>query len=153
MEYAAGAARFLTGTPNPAAHYAGTAGYDLIEEIGVDRIRENSLRQTQLLIDLADAAGFEVRSPREPARRGGAVIVDVPEAAAVYAELEARGILGDFRPARGSASARTSSRRTTRSGSRSSRSRRSSRRAPTSATSGRRCTESRKVSDTVQTPR
>ena len=67
MEYAAGAARFLTGTPNVPAHYAATAGYDLIEEIGVDRIRENSLRQTQLLIDLADAAGFEIRSPREPA--------------------------------------------------------------------------------------
>ena len=29
MEYASGAARFLTGTPNPAAHFAGTAGYDL----------------------------------------------------------------------------------------------------------------------------
>ena len=67
MEYAAGATRFLTGTPNVPAHYAATAGYDLIEEIGVDRIRQNSLRQTQLLIDLADAAGFEIRSPRPPA--------------------------------------------------------------------------------------
>ena len=65
MDYAPGAARFLTGTPNVPAHYAATAGYDLIEEIGVDRIRENSLRQTQLLIDLADAAGFGVRSPRD----------------------------------------------------------------------------------------
>jgi len=101
MEYATGAARFLTGTPNPAANYAATAGYDLIEEIGVDRIRENSLRQTQLLIDLADAAGFEVTSPRDPARRGGAVAVDVPEAAAVYAELEERAILCDFRPGAG----------------------------------------------------
>ena len=73
MEYASGAARFLTGTPNPAAHYAGTAGYDLVEEIGVARIRENSLRQTQLLIDLADAAGFEVTQParsRSPRRIG-----------------------------------------------------------------------------------
>ena len=101
MEYTSGAARFLTGTPNPAAHYAGTAGYDLIEEIGAERIRENSLRQTQLLIELADAAGFEVHSTRDPARRGGAVIVDVPDAAAVYAELEERGILCDFRPAAG----------------------------------------------------
>ena len=101
MSYAAGAARFLTGTPNPAAHYAGTAGYDLIEEIGVDRIRESSLRQTQLLIGLADSAGFEVHSTRDPARRGGAVIVNVPEAAAVYAELEERGILCDFRPGAG----------------------------------------------------
>jgi kynureninase len=101
MEYADGAARFLTGTPNPAAHYAGTAGYDLIEEVGVARIRENSLRQTQLLIDLADETGFEVRSPRDAARRGGTVTIDVPEAAAVYAELEERGILGDYRPGAG----------------------------------------------------
>ena len=54
MDYASGAARFLTGTPNVPALFAATAGYDLIEEVGVDRIRENSLRQTQLLIDLAD---------------------------------------------------------------------------------------------------
>ena len=81
--------------------HGGTAGYDLIEEIGVDRIRENSLHQTELLIDLADAAGFEVHSMRDPSRRGGAVIVNVPEAAAVYAELEERSILGDFRPGAG----------------------------------------------------
>ncbi len=98
MEYASGAARFLTGTPNVPAHYAGTAGYDLIEEIGVERIRESSLRQTQLVIDLADAAGFEIVSPRDPARRGGTVTIRVPEFPAVHAELEARGILCDFRP-------------------------------------------------------
>jgi kynureninase len=101
MEYTAGAARFLTGTPNPAANFAATAGYDLIEEIGVERIRENSLRQTQLLIDLADDAGLGVVSARDPARRGGAVIVDIPEAAAVYAELEGREVLCDFRPGAG----------------------------------------------------
>jgi kynureninase len=98
MEYAAGAARFLTGTPNVPAHYAATAGYDLIEEIGVARIRENSLRQTQLLIELADDAGFEVRSPREAARRGGTVTVAVPDFPAVHRELTERQILCDFRP-------------------------------------------------------
>jgi kynureninase len=98
MDYASGAARFLTGTPNVPAHYAATAGYDLIEEIGVERIRENSLRQTQLLIDLADAAGFGVRSPRDPIRRGGTVTVHVPEFPAVYRELMERQILCDFRP-------------------------------------------------------
>jgi len=98
MHYAPGAARFLTGTPNVPALYAATAGYDLIEEVGVDRIRENSLRQTQLLIDLADAAGFEVRSPRSRARRGGTVTVHVPEFAAVHKELTERQILCDFRP-------------------------------------------------------
>jgi kynureninase len=101
LEYASGTARFLTGTPNPAAHMAGTAGYDLIEEVGVERIRENSLRQTQLLIALADEAGFEVHSARDAARRGGAVIVNVPEAGAVYAELEQRAVLCDYRPGAG----------------------------------------------------
>ena len=101
MEYASGAARFLTGTPNPAAHFAGTAGYDLIEEIGVERIRENSLRQTELLIELADAASFGIHSTRDPLRRGGAVIVSVPEESAVHAELEERAILCDFRPGAG----------------------------------------------------
>ncbi|MBA2741091.1 MAG: aminotransferase class V-fold PLP-dependent enzyme [Actinobacteria bacterium] len=98
MEYAGGIARFLTGTPNVPAHYAATAGYDLVEEVGVARIRESSLRQTQLLIDLADERGFEVMSPRAPARRGGTVTIRVPEFPAVHAELAARAILCDFRP-------------------------------------------------------
>jgi kynureninase len=98
MSFAHGATRFLTGTPNVPAHYAATAGYDLIEEVGVERIRANSLRQTQLLIDLADAAGFGIRSPRDPRRRGGTVTVHVPEFPAVYRELMEREILCDFRP-------------------------------------------------------
>src|SRR6266404_6569341 len=60
LEYAAGSARFLTGTPNVPALYAATAGYDVIEEVGVERIRERSLSLTQLLIDRLDAAGFEL---------------------------------------------------------------------------------------------
>jgi kynureninase len=98
LDYADGAARFLTGTPNVPALYAATAGYDLIEEIGVGRIRENSVRQTQLLIDLLDGAGFEVGSPRDPARRGGTVTVRPPEFEAVHKELAERQILCDFRP-------------------------------------------------------
>ena len=83
------------------ALFAATPGYDLIEEIGVDRIRANSLRQTDLLIGLADAAGFEVRSPREPARRGGTVTVHVPDFEAVHRELGERQIVCDFRPGAG----------------------------------------------------
>jgi kynureninase len=98
LEYAEGIARFLTGTPNVPALYACTPGYDLIEEIGVDRIRANSLRQTQLLIDGADARGFGVRSPRDPERRGGTVTVNVPGFEAVHKELSERQILCDFRP-------------------------------------------------------
>ncbi len=101
LRYADGIERFLTGTPNVPALYAATAGYDLVEEIGVERIREHSLRQTDLLIRLADEAGFEVRSPREPARRGGTVTVFVPGFEEVHRELGERGILCDFRPGAG----------------------------------------------------
>jgi kynureninase len=101
LEYAEGAARFLTGTPNVPALYAATAGYDLIEEVGVDRIRAGSLRQTELLIDLLEAAGFEVTSAREAERRGGTVTVLTPAYEAVHRELAERGVLCDFRPETG----------------------------------------------------
>jgi kynureninase len=98
LEYAEGAARFLTGTPNVPALYAATAGYELVEEAGIDRIRANSIRQTELFIELLDEAGFDVVSPRAPERRGGSVVVRVPDFEAVHAELDARDILCDFRP-------------------------------------------------------
>jgi kynureninase len=98
LEYADGAARFLTGTPNVPALYAATAGYELVEEAGIDRIRANSIRQTELFIGLLDEAGFEVVSPRESERRGGSVVVRVPDFEAVHAELDARDIICDFRP-------------------------------------------------------
>jgi kynureninase len=101
LEYAEGIARFLTGTPNVPALYPATAGYEIVAEIGVDRIRANSLRQTQLLIDGGESRGFEVRSPRESARRGGTVTVHVPDFEAVHKELTEREILCDFRPGAG----------------------------------------------------
>jgi kynureninase len=98
LEYAAGARRFLTGTPNVPALYAATAGYDVIEEVGVPRIRERSLMLSQLLIDRCDEVGLEIVSPREAERRGGTVTVSTPDHAACHAELGERGIICDFRP-------------------------------------------------------
>jgi kynureninase len=98
LEYATGARRFLTGTPNVPALYAATAGYDVIEEVGVPPIRERSLALTQVLIDLCDEAGLEIVSPRESARRGGTVTVSTPDHASCHAELGERGIVCDFRP-------------------------------------------------------
>jgi kynureninase len=98
LEYADGIARFLTGTPNVPALYAATAGYDVIEEVGVDAIRERSLELTDPLIRLADAAGFEVTSQRDRARRGASVTIRVPGFEGVHKELSERQILCDFRP-------------------------------------------------------
>jgi kynureninase len=98
MDPAQGAARFLTGTPVVAANYAASAGYEIVREIGVERIRANSMRQTAFLVELLDDAGFELTSPRDPALRGGSVVFRVPDFAAVHAELAARDIICDYRP-------------------------------------------------------
>jgi len=98
LQYTKGAGRFLTGTPNVPALYAASAGYDLIAEVGVERIREHSMQQTALLVELLGRAGLELTGPLEPSRRGGTVTVRTPHVEAVHAELEARGILCDFRP-------------------------------------------------------
>jgi kynureninase len=98
MDYAAGTARFLTGTPNVPALFAATPGYDLIEEVGLPRIREHSMRQTALLVELLGAAGFDLTGPLDPERRGGTVTVRTPGFEAVHHELAEREILCDFRP-------------------------------------------------------
>src|ERR671920_162137 len=101
IQYAEGAARFLHGSPAVPALYAAESGYKIINEIGVERIRAKSVRQTQRLIELAEEAGLRVTSPRDPARRGGTITVDVPHAAAVTAELVRREIICDYRPGAG----------------------------------------------------
>ena len=98
LRYADGIARFLTGTPNVPALYAATAGYDLVEEVGVAAIRAHSERQTDLLLELIDGAGFESETPRNPAVRGGSVVVRTPEFEGVAKELVDRGIICDYRP-------------------------------------------------------
>jgi kynureninase len=98
LEYADGIARFLTGTPNVPALYAATAGYDVIEEVGVDAIRRRSLDLTDHLIHLADRAGYEVTSQRDQTRRGASVSVRMAGFEGVHKELAARQVLCDFRP-------------------------------------------------------
>lgn len=89
--------RFLNGTPAIASLYANRPGVEIIAEVGVDAIRAKSLHQTGLLLELADAAGFAVNSPREASLRGGTVTVNPPHAYEVSRELLARNIVIDYR--------------------------------------------------------
>jgi kynureninase len=98
MEYASGAWRWLNGTPSIPSLFAATEGPRIIRRAGIGRIREKSMRQTQRLIELADAHGYEVMAPRDAARRGGTVALDVPHAYEVAQLLLSRGVLVDYRP-------------------------------------------------------
>ena len=101
MDYADDSFRFLNGTPAIPALYAARAGYEIIHEVGVDRIRAKSVRQTAQLIELAQEAGYTVRSPLNGEERGGTVVVDVPNGDAIARELSRHDFLVDYRPGAG----------------------------------------------------
>ena len=93
--------RLMNGTPGIASLHAIQPGVDVIAEIGVPAIREKSMRQTALIVELADEMGFKVVSPRDSERRAGTVTVNPPYAYEVSNELLARDIMIDFRPKAG----------------------------------------------------
>lgn len=101
LRYAPNVSRFLHGSPAIPALYAAQSGYRIINEIGVERIREKSTRQTTLLIELAEEAGFTVTSPRDTNQRGGTVTVAHPNAGAITSELLNREFIVDYRPGAG----------------------------------------------------
>ena len=72
------ARRFETGTfPLPQA-WTASAALELIEEVGVERIRARNQELSARVIEHADEAGLEVLSPRAPGQRGGLVRVRIP---------------------------------------------------------------------------
>jgi kynureninase len=97
MEYTSGAFRWLNGTPVIPALYAAAEGPKILRRAGISAIREKSLRLTSRLIALADARGYTVNAPRNPAQRGGTVALDVPHGYEVAQHLLSRNILVDFR--------------------------------------------------------
>jgi kynureninase len=100
-KYADNIYRFLNGTPNVPGMYAAMSGYEIVNEIGVEAIREKSIRQTSQLIEIAENAGFKVNCPKNSAERGGTVVIDVPHGHQVTTELLRRDFLCDFRPGAG----------------------------------------------------
>lgn len=77
----------------------------VLEQAGIERVREKSLRLTEYLMQLVDARlaaapyDFRVATPREPARRGGHVALARPaDALRIKEALARRGVIADFRP-------------------------------------------------------
>jgi kynureninase len=104
QRYAPDISRFLHGSPAVPALLAATAGYEILLEVGVERVRAHSILLTEeLRRDLLER-GFDVPSPPEPSRRGGTLTVGLranENGPAFVAALEARDILVDFRPEAG----------------------------------------------------
>jgi kynureninase len=101
LRYAPDIRRFLHGSPSIPALYGAQSGYRIINEIGVQNIRQKSTRQTERLIELAKEAGFVVTSPQDTAARGGTITIAHDDAAAITKELIRREFIVDYRPGAG----------------------------------------------------
>ncbi len=89
--------RYLIGTPNISGLYAARPGLKIINEVGIDQIRAKSLHQTSMILTEADRRGHRCTTPRDPAKRGGTVAIDLPHGYEVSKVLKAREILCDYR--------------------------------------------------------
>ncbi|MGQ0574551.1 MAG: kynureninase [Pseudonocardia sp.] len=96
---AAGPRGMVSGTPPVLATVPLLAGLDLLAEAGIDAVRAKSVALTSFAVELADdlLPAMALGSPRDPARRGGHVLLRHPAAQALVTQLWRRGVIPDFR--------------------------------------------------------
>lgn len=87
------ARRFQSGTPPIPAIYAGIAGMELLEEIGIAETRAHVNELNEQLISGVESLGGTVVTPRAAEKRGALVCVRSADAPALVAALGADGIV------------------------------------------------------------
>jgi kynureninase len=97
-----GIGRFMAGTPPILDLAAVEEGVRVTAEAGVERLREKSLAQCELIVALHDEwlapLGFELGSPRDASRRGSHVALRHGEAWPICrALIERADVIPDFR--------------------------------------------------------
>ncbi|HEX7956152.1 MAG TPA: aminotransferase class V-fold PLP-dependent enzyme, partial [Pyrinomonadaceae bacterium] len=101
FRYAADARRFWGGTPSVLPYVVARASIDLVNRVGVGRVREHNRALTERLVRAVLERGLELRTPHDPARRGGTVCVAFADSQRVYQQLKEAKIFVDVRPAYG----------------------------------------------------
>lgn len=92
------ARRFEQGTPALAAVHAQLGGLDVLEEIGVPRIRSATAALTEDLIARARDRGLRPKVAPNPDARSAIVMLPSDDPRGDVARLAARGIVTDARP-------------------------------------------------------
>ncbi len=99
---AEGARRLMVGTPPILALAALECGVESLAGVSDEVLRAKSVALTELFIALVERdcaeCGLGLASPVQPSRRGSQVSLSHPRAAAIVAELMARGVVADHRP-------------------------------------------------------
>lgn len=87
------ARRFQSGTPPIPSIYAGIAGIELMQDIGIAETREHVLDLNDRLIAGVDELGGTIATPREHDKHGALICIRSTDVNALVAALEQRGIV------------------------------------------------------------
>jgi selenocysteine lyase/cysteine desulfurase len=91
------ARRFEAGTPPVPNIYAGLAGMQIVERIGVEAIEAHVRELNDHLISGAMREGFNVVTPLKPSRRGALITIKSRDVNALVGRLAARGVIASSR--------------------------------------------------------
>jgi selenocysteine lyase/cysteine desulfurase len=91
------ARRFESGTPPIPAIYAGIAGIELMQEIGIEETEAHVRELNALLLAGLDELGAEVVTPRAPEERGALICVASTDVDRLVAALAEAGVVTSSR--------------------------------------------------------
>jgi selenocysteine lyase/cysteine desulfurase len=91
------ARRFQSGTPPVPSIYAGIAGIELMQELGIPATQKHVRRLTELLIEGVDELGGTVATPRNANERGALICIRSTDAERLVGELGREGIVTSSR--------------------------------------------------------
>ncbi len=94
---AATARRFESGTPPIPPIYAGLAGIELMQEIGIAETEAHVRELNSLLLAGLDELGARVVTPRDPEQRGALLCIASTDADALVAALARDGVVTSAR--------------------------------------------------------
>lgn len=98
FEFRDDARRFELGTPALPTVHTALGGHEIIEEVGIDRIRQRNRHLTERLIRRARSAGMVVRCAEPAEARSAIVMVGHEDPAGAVDRLAARDVIVDWRP-------------------------------------------------------
>lgn len=102
---AADAGAYQIGTPHILSSAPLFGSLEMFGEVGMDTIREKSLKLTNYLMNLIEQElseyNFKIANPREPEKRGGHVFLVHEEAARICKALKEHLVIPDFRSPNG----------------------------------------------------
>jgi selenocysteine lyase/cysteine desulfurase len=93
FQYAGEGRRLESGTPSIITAYAAKAGMEIINEVGVDNVKEWVDELSRYTIQEVDKRGLETTSPRDISKKGPTTSIVVPDPHGVEDRLKQRGVV------------------------------------------------------------